>query len=215
MKNNNSNKEPTYKTEIIVDLLAKAYPDAGPALLFETPFELLVATVLSAQCTDKTVNRVTRKLFQKYNTPAQFATLLPEELAEEIKECGLFRNKSKHLTAAAAVIMNKHGGQVPEDRRVLESLPGVGKKTAGVVSGILYDSGALPVDTHVFRLAHRLGLSNGKNPDRVEEDLIGLIPQEWRIPTHHRLLAHGRQICTARKPACDRCCLVDYCVERG
>ncbi|MCL2766400.1 MAG: endonuclease III [Peptococcaceae bacterium] len=199
------------KVNKITMSLALAYPDAGPALVFETPFELLVATVLSAQCTDKTVNRVTAKLFKKYRTAEGFAGLKPEELAEEIKECGLYKNKSKYLVETAKILLNSYGGTVPQDRSSLETLPGVGKKTAGVISGILFDSGALPVDTHVYRIAHRLGLSGAKNPHRVEEDLAKYIPAKQRMQVHHRLLAHGRQVCTARKPACSKCCLAFWC----
>ena len=206
-----ANSKLSRKTRDVCEALALAYPDAGPALVFATPFELLVATVLSAQCTDKTVNRVTAKLFKKYRTAAEFAVLKPEELAEEIKECGLYRNKSKHLVAIAKILTDSHGGAVPRERAALERLPGVGRKTAGVVSGLLYNSGALPVDTHVYRIAHRLGLSQAKNPDRVEEDLARFIPAGQRMTVHHRLLAHGRQVCAARKPACSRCVLADYC----
>ena len=203
----------TEKISNITQALASAYPDAGPALVFATPFELLVATILSAQCTDKTVNRVTGKLFKKYNTVREFAALAPDDLAEEIKECGLYKNKSKYLVETAKVLLNTYEGVVPQQRSSLESLPGVGKKTAGVVTGILFGSGALPVDTHVFRIAHRLGLTKAKNPDQVEEDLSEHIPAEQRMAVHHRLLAHGRQICTARKPACGKCCLTEWCEE--
>ena len=199
------------KAEDVSKALAQAYPDAGPALIFDTPFELLTATILSAQCTDKTVNRVTAKLFKKYRTAADFAALTPEKLAEEIKECGLYHNKSKHIVETAKILRDTYGGAVPRERDSLEALPGVGKKTAGVVSGILFDSGALPVDTHVYRITHRLGLAKAKNPDRVEEELSRYFPPERRMEIHHRLLAHGRRVCTARKPACPQCCLADYC----
>ena len=194
----------------ITATLAATYPEAAPALVYSTPFELLVATVLSAQCTDKTVNRVTARLFKKYNTAEAFAALDPEVLAEEIKECGLYRNKSKHLVAAAQALLEQHGGIVPETRDELEQLPGVGKKTAGVVTGILYNSGALPVDTHVFRIAHRLGWSKAKTPHQVEEDLIRHIPPPERMQVHHRLLSHGRQTCRSRNPLCAACCFGNW-----
>lgn len=195
----------------ILELLAAAYPEAGTALLYTTPFELLVATILSAQCTDKQVNRVTDSLFKKFNTPRDFAALMPEELADEIKGCGLYRNKSKYIVAASQALLSRYDGLVPQSREELESLPGVGKKTAGVVSGLLYGSDALPVDTHVYRIAHRLGLSKAKNPDQVEKDLAAYIPAERRMAVHHHLLAHGRQVCLARKPACAICFLQPFC----
>lgn len=203
------------KANMIAEALELAYPDAKPALVFETPFELLVATILSAQCTDKTVNRVTGRLFKKYRTANEFAALQPAELAKEIRECGLYQNKSRYLVETAKVLINSYGGMVPQERGSLESLPGVGKKTAGVVSGILFNSGALPVDTHVYRIARRLGLSRAKSPHKVEEDLVRYIPAERRMAIHHCLLSHGRQICTARKPACHKCGLAEHCEKCG
>lgn len=195
----------------VMKKLAEAYPDAGTALHFRTPFELMVAAILSAQCTDKQVNRITARLFQKYNTPEEFAALSPEELAEEIKGCGLYRNKSKYIVEASRELLKKHGGQVPRTREELEALPGVGRKTAGVVLGVAYGGSALPVDTHVYRVARRLGLSSAKDPGKVEEDLAGFISPRERMAAHHRLIAHGRKICSARKPQCGICCLKDLC----
>lgn len=194
-----------------MELLAQGYPNAGTSLIFKTPFELLVAAILSAQCTDKQVNRITARLFEKYNTPHDFAALTPEELGEEIKGCGLYRNKSKFIVESSREIIKVHGGRVPMTRGELEALPGVGRKTAGVVIGVAYGGSALPVDTHVFRVARRLGLSAARDPVKVEADLAACILPEQRMPFHHRLIAHGREICTARKPACHQCCLKDYC----
>lgn len=199
------------KVAKIMEQLAESYPDAGTALHFKTPFELLVAAILSAQCTDKQVNRITDRLFKKYNTPREFAELTPEELAEEIKGCGLYRNKSKYIVEASREIVKRHGGLVPRTRQELEALPGVGRKTAGVVLGVAYGGSALPVDTHVYRVAHRLGLSEARDPGKVEEDLAGCIPPQQRMAAHHRLIAHGRTICSARRPACGGCCLKDLC----
>jgi endonuclease-3 len=195
----------------ILSRLEMAYPEAGTALNFKTPFELLVAVILSAQCTDQQVNRITEPLFAKYNTPGEFAALAPEELAEEIKGCGLYRNKSRYIVEASRLILTRHGGRVPETRKELEALPGVGKKTAGVVLGVAFGGSALPVDTHVFRVARRLGLTEAKEPARVEEDLSKFIPPYKRISAHHWFIAHGRTTCRARKPACGDCCLRELC----
>ena len=191
--------------------MAENYPDAGTSLVFETPFELLVAAILSAQCTDKQVNRITDHLFKKYNKPQDFARLTPEELEQEIKSCGLYRNKSRFIIESAREIIKSHGGRVPMTRSELEALPGVGRKTAGVIIGVAYGGSALPVDTHVFRVARRLGLSVAREPAKVEEDLVASVPSEERMPFHHRLIFHGRAICLARKPACHKCCLKEYC----
>ncbi len=191
--------------------MAKCYPEAGTSLIFQTPFELLVAAILSAQCTDKQVNRITARLFKKYNKPQDFARLTAEELGEEIKGCGLYRNKSRFIIESAREIIKSHGGRVPMTRNELEALPGVGRKTAGVIIGVAYGGSALPVDTHVFRVARRLGLSAARDPVKVEDDLAARIPPEERMPFHHRLIFHGREICSARKPACHKCCLKNYC----
>ncbi|MFX4262016.1 endonuclease III [Pelotomaculum propionicicum] len=195
----------------ILNLLAQYYPDAGTSLVFQTPFELLVAAILSAQCTDKQVNRITARLFKKYNKPQDFARLTPEELAEEIKGCGLYRNKSRFIIESAREIVQTHGGRVPMTRSELETLPGVGRKTAGVIIGVAYGGSALPVDTHVFRVARRLGLSAARDPVKVEGDLAACVQPEERMPFHHRLIFHGREICSARKPSCYKCCLKNHC----
>lgn len=208
MKNISNKQE---KINKLLDILEAAYPNAGTALVYSTPFELMVATILSAQCTDKQVNQVTSKLFKKYNTAQACAARSPEELAEEIKGCGLYRNKSKYIVAASRELIKRYGGIMPRDRDELASLPGVGPKTAGVISGVLYGGSALPVDTHVYRIAHRLGLTGAGKPDQVERDLAAYIPPRQRMNVHHRLLAHGRQVCSARKPACEGCCLAAYC----
>jgi endonuclease-3 len=199
------------KAAKILSILEKSYPGAGTALKFTTTFELLVAVILSAQCTDQQVNRITGPLFSRYNKPEDFAALSPEELAEEIKGCGLYHNKSRYIVAAARQIIAKHGGRVPETRSELEALPGVGRKTAGVVLGLAFGGNSLPVDTHVYRVARRLGLSDAKEPGRVEDDLTNLIPPEQRMAAHHWFLAHGRTTCRARKPACGNCGLRELC----
>jgi endonuclease-3 len=180
-------------------------------LKYNTPFELLVAVILSAQCTDKQVNQVTAGLFEKYHTPQQYAVLSPAELAEEIKGCGLYRNKSKYIIEASRAIVTKHAGQVPRSRTMLEELPGVGWKTAGVVAGLAFGASALPVDTHVQRVARRLNLSVAKDPSKVEQELAAYVLPLQRMTVHHRLIAHGRQTCLARRPACASCCLKKLC----
>jgi endonuclease-3 len=195
-----------------MEILARAYPGAGTALNFNNPFELLVAAILSAQCTDQQVNRITGPLFKKYRTPRDFAALSPEELAEEIKGCGLYRNKSKYIVEASRKILEHYGGQVPRTREELQTLPGVGRKTAGVVLGVAYGGSALPVDTHVYRVARRLGLSGARVPEKVEKDLVKCFAPHQAMDAHHRLIAHGRATCTARKPACGGCCLKELCL---
>jgi len=199
------------KINKILDILAEVYPDAGTALVYKTPFELMVAVILSAQCTDKQVNRVTARLFSKYNTPQEFAALSAGELAEEIRGCGLYRHKSRYIIEASRELVKRYGGSVPRSRSELELLPGVGSKTAGVISGVIYGGSALPVDTHVHRIARRLGLSRAGNPAKVEEELAVHIPPRQRMAAHHRLIAHGRKVCTARKPSCGNCCLAEFC----
>lgn len=196
----------------ILTVLDELYPVVGTELDYQTPFELLVAAILSAQCTDKQVNRITERLFKKYNTPQDFAALTPEELAEDIKSCGLYRNKSKYIVEASRAILSRHNGIVPRVRSELEALPGIGRKTAGVVMGVAYGGEALPVDTHVFRVARRLGLSGAGEPDGVERDLTKhILPRHW-MTVHHRLITHGRNICKARNPACDSCGVNQLCL---
>lgn len=195
----------------ILDILAETHPDAHCELNHTTAFELLIATILSAQSTDVRVNMVTEKLFKKYNTPEAFAVLHPDTVANEIKELGLFRNKAKSLVAASQQIIEKHDGRVPSDRESLEALPGVGRKTANVVLSNAFDVPAIAVDTHVFRVARRLGLAKGKTPLAVERELMERIPEEEWSRTHHQLIFHGRRICDARKPRCEACPLQPYC----
>lgn len=186
-------------------ILERHYPLAETALEYRNPYELLVAVILSAQCTDARVNAVTPVLFKKYPTAAQLAKARPSDVERIIKSCGFFRAKTRNIIAAARDISEKFAGKVPKDRESLETLGGVGRKTASVVLAAAFDEPALAVDTHVFRVAHRLGLTTGKNPRKVEDDLVKLVPRaKWGLATHW-LILHGRAICKAPKPLCDRC----------
>lgn len=199
------------RAQKILDELKKMHPDAGCELNYGTPFELLVAVILSAQCTDKRVNEVTKDLFKKYNNPEQYATMTPAELEPLIHSCGFFHNKAVNIIGAAKGIVDRFGGEVPKTMAELTSLPGVGRKTASVVMTVAFDEPAMPVDTHVFRVSGRLGLSHGKNPEQVEKDLKNLYPpSDWNI-VHHTLIFHGRYICKALRPNCSECTLTEYC----
>lgn len=199
------------KAAHILAILRANNPRPATELNYETPWQLLTAAVLSAQSTDRQVNRVTANLFEKYPGPAEMAALTPEELAEEIKSLGLFRNKSRHLVEAARVLLEKYGGIVPVTREGLMSLPGVGRKTANVVLANAFGIPALAVDTHVFRVANRLGLARAKKPEDTEKQLTRVIPREDWADAHHWLILHGRYICTARNPRCPHCPISQYC----
>lgn len=195
----------------ILALLQETYQGAKTALNYSNVFELLIATMLAAQSTDRQVNIITASLFKKYPDPQSFARLTPEELEQEIKGVGLYRNKSRNIIAACRQILEKHNGQVPRNREELEALPGVGRKTANVVLSIGFGQPALAVDTHVFRVANRLKLAEAKNPLDTEKQLCEWIPQELWSEVHHWLIYHGRQVCKARNPLCPQCNLSEYC----
>lgn len=198
-------------TRKIMDTLAAMYPDAHCELNFRNPFELLIATILSAQSTDRQVNKVTERLFKKYPTPQDFLSLSEEELAEEIRGLGLYRNKSKNILQTCRILVEQYQGEVPADREALEKLPGVGRKTANVVLSNAFGVPALAVDTHVHRVSNRLGLADSRTPLETEKQLTRRIPRkEWSI-AHHRLIWHGRRICSARNPKCGICDLSSYC----
>ncbi|MCW3490709.1 endonuclease III [Dethiobacter alkaliphilus] len=199
------------KAEKILAVLQEENPEPVSELNFDTPWQLLVAVILSAQSTDKQVNKVTANLFAKYPSPQDMAELTPEELAEDIKSLGLFRNKAKHLVGAARAILDQHGGEVPRTLAKLQSLPGVGRKTANVVLANAFGVPALAVDTHVFRVANRLGLAKAKTPEETEKQLSRAIPRSLWADAHHWLILHGRYICVARKPRCFRCPVTQWC----
>lgn len=195
----------------ILDILAATYPDAKPALVFSNPFELLIATILSAQSTDEQVNKVTAKLFAHYKTPQEIAQLTQEQLEEYIKGCGLYKNKSKNILATCKILVEKYGGQVPDTLEQLMELPGVGRKTANVVLSNAFGQDAIAVDTHVFRVSNRLGLACAKDPLETEKQLQQNIPQKYWSQAHHWLIYHGRLICKARKPKCRKCPVESLC----
>ncbi|BAP87836.1 endonuclease III [Burkholderiales bacterium GJ-E10] len=190
---------------------ARANPHPESELHYSTPFELLVAVVLSAQATDKSVNAATAKLFPHANTPAAIAALGEEALAAHIRTIGLYRAKARNVVALSRRILEQHGGQVPRDRAALEALPGVGRKTANVVLNVAFGEPTIAVDTHCFRVANRTGLAPGKTVRAVEEGLLRVVPAEYRNHAHHWLILHGRYVCKARKPECWRCIVAAQC----
>jgi endonuclease III len=195
----------------ILDTLAEMYPDAHCELEYRNPFELLIATILSAQSTDRQVNIVTRELFKKFPTPHDYLNLTAEELAEHIRGLGLFRNKSKNILETCRILVEKYNGEVPREREKLEELPGVGRKTANVVLSNAFGVPALAVDTHVHRVSNRLALADSKDPLETERQLMKRVPRdEWSI-THHRIIWHGRRVCSARNPKCGTCDLLPMC----
>jgi endonuclease-3 len=199
------------RVERILDELERMYPNVGTALRYSSPFELLVATILSAQCTDAQVNKVTKRLFAKYNTPQAILELGQQRLAQAVYECGFYRNKSRNIIGACERLVNEYGSKVPDSLEELMTLPGVGRKTANVVLSNAFGKDAIAVDTHVFRVSRRLGLAQAGTPEAVERELMQVVPKDKWSSTHHRLINHGRRICKARKPQCEICPLSPYC----
>jgi len=204
-------KVPRAIAERELALLETAYPQAVTALEYDSPFTLLIAVILSAQCTDARVNMTTPHLFAAYPTPAALGNAAQEDVEQIVKSCGFFRMKAKNVIAAARAIAENYSGEVPGTREELEALPGVGRKTANVVLSVAFEEAAFAVDTHVFRVAHRLGLTLGKTPRQVEDDVVKLVPPEKLRFAHHWLILHGRQICKAPTPLCERCPVAQIC----
>jgi endonuclease-3 len=186
-------------------------PQPKSDLQYSTPFELLIAVILSAQATDKSVNLATAKLFPLANTPAAILALGEETLSDYIKTIGLFRSKAKNVIKACEVLLAQHGGEVPSSREALEALPGVGRKTANVVLNIAFGQPTMAVDTHIFRISNRMGMAPGKHVLAVEEKLLKVVPDQFRMHAHHWLILHGRYTCVARKPKCGACPVYDIC----
>lgn len=205
----------TDKYKFIVEYFSEAQPDVASELHFASAYELLVATMLAAQCTDKRVNLVTPALFAAYPTAAELAKATEEEVLAYIKSVSYPNSKSKHLVEMARMVVKEFGGEIPCTMDDLTKLPGVGRKTANVVLAFAFDQAAMPVDTHVFRVSHRLGLvpESAKTPEAVEKELVKNFPKEYISRAHHWLLLHGRYICTARKPHCEECALATVCDE--
>ncbi|MCY0901468.1 MAG: endonuclease III, partial [Firmicutes bacterium] len=204
-------KLPRLSINGVLGTLAELYPDAHCALLHKNPFELLVATMLSAQCTDKRVNEVTPRLFATYPDSAALAKADVRDVERLICECGLFKTKAKNIIASSRILVEQHGGQVPALRDALEALPGVGRKTANVVLSNAFGVPAIAVDTHVFRVANRIGLAASPQVEETERQLMRRIPRKLWSQAHHWLIYHGRQVCAARTPQCAACALAQYC----
>ena len=192
-------------------ILSELYKDARPALHYATAYELLIAVILSAQCTDERVNKVTAELFKEHNTPETMLLLSQEQLEKYIFSCGLYKSKAAHILSATKDIVERFGGQVPESFADLKSLAGVWQKTANVVSAVWFDKDAIAVDTHVFRVSNRLGLADANTPLKTEEQLKKVIPQKDWSKAHHWLIYHGRRVCHSQKPDCGNCALREYC----
>ena len=195
----------------ILDKLIELYPDAHCELVHETPFELLVATILSAQCTDVRVNMVTEEMFKKYNTPEDFKNLTIGQIENEIKTCGLYKSKAKKIKETSMIIADEYNGEVPDTLEELVKLPGVGRKTAGVVLSNAFGVPAIAVDTHVFRVSNRIGIVKESTPEKTEFALMKAIPKDRWTHSHHLLIFHGRRMCKARKPECANCNITEYC----
>ena len=203
------------KRHAIFSRLRAANPHPTTELEYASPFELLVAVVLSAQSTDKGVNLATRKLFPRANTPEAIYTLGEAGLAEYIKTIGLYKSKARHLIATCRMLIEQHHSTVPAGRAALEALPGVGRKTANVILNTAFGQPTMAVDTHIFRVSNRIGLAPGKTVLEVEKKLLKTIPDEFRIDAHHWLILHGRYVCQARKPKCGECIIADLCEFKG
>ncbi len=199
------------QTNEVLSELARLYPDAKPALEFRSPYELLVAVILSAQCTDERVNKVTRALFEKHAAPRDMLSLSQEELEKYIYSCGFYHNKAQHILSATRDILEKFGGEVPATLEDLRTLAGVGRKTANVVYAVAFGGDAIAVDTHVFRVSNRLGLAHASTPEKTEQQLMAAIPKDDWSKAHHWLIFHGRRFCLSQKPYCANCTLAKKC----
>ena len=199
------------KREAILNILEETYKDTKTALNYNSPFELLVAVILSAQCTDERVNVITARMFPRLNTPEKMGALTLEEMENEIRDCGLYHAKAKNLLGTCKMLVEKFNSTVPDKIETLMELPGVGQKTANVVASIIYNVPAIAVDTHVFRVSHRLGMAKGADPLATEKELQKAIPMEKWSDAHHWFIWPGRKICKARKPQCKECVLLEVC----
>ncbi len=202
------------KRRLMFERFRAADPDPKSELVHRSPFELIVAVVLSAQATDKGVNKATAKLFPVARTPSAIVKLGIDGLVPYVQSIGLFRNKAKNIVALSEILLREHGGRVPANREALEKLPGVGRKTANVVLNVAFGEPTIAVDTHIFRVANRTGLAPGKTPEAVEQKLLKVVPEEFKLHAHHWLILHGRYVCVARTPKCPSCLIRDLCEFR-
>lgn len=205
---------PRTKKQSMLEILESVYKDTTTALNYTSPFELLIAVILSAQCTDNRVNMITARIFPAYNSAEKMAELSLTELEELIRDCGLYHSKAKNILAACRILLERHQGNVPSTMEELLALPGVGRKTANVLLSQLFNQPAIAVDTHVFRVSNRLGLAKGKTPEQVENGLMKSIPKAKWSDAHHWLIWHGRKVCKARNPECTRCPLNELCPSK-
>lgn len=199
------------KRDAILKILEDTYSGTKTALNYNSPFELLIAVILSAQCTDERVNKITARLFPRFDTPEKMGSLSQEEMEEQIRDCGLYHAKAKNILATCHMLVQEFDSKIPDNITTLMKLPGVGKKTANVVASIIYNVPAIAVDTHVFRVSHRLGLAKGADPLGTEKELQKIIPMEKWSDAHHWFIWHGRKICKARKPLCTECAVLAEC----
>ncbi len=199
----------------VLEILADTYKDTKSALKFNSTYQLLIAVILSAQTNDNQVNKITDVLFVDHGTPETMVELSLEEVEAYIKTCGLYKNKAKNVLATSHMLLEEYGGRVPDNREELMRLPGVGRKTANVVLSVGFGKPAMAVDTHVFRVSHRLGLSNGKDPLDTEADICQVIPEQDWADAHHWLIWHGRRVCSAQRPKCDSCPVAALCLYKG
>lgn len=199
------------KRYAILKILEDTYSGTKTALNYNSPFELLIAVILSAQCTDERVNKITARLFPRFDTPEKMGALSQEEMEEQIRDCGLYHAKAKNILATCHMLVQEFDSKIPDNITTLMKLPGVGKKTANVVASIIYNVPAIAVDTHVFRVSHRLGLAKGADPLATEKELQKIIPMEKWSDAHHWFIWHGRKICKARKPLCTECVVLAEC----
>jgi endonuclease-3 len=205
-------RTPKGRAKVVAERLAELYPGAECELVHSNPFELLTATILSAQCTDVKVNEVTPEVFRRWPTPEDLMGADPEELEEVVRPTGFYRSKAKNLQGMATILVEQHGGQVPGDMADLVALPGVGRKTANVVRSVALGLPGLPVDTHVLRLSHKLGLTTETDPVKVELELNPMVPADERGKFSLRMILHGRRVCGAKKPRCGECTMTDICL---
>ena len=199
------------KRRVIFSTLKELIPNAKTELNYSSPFQLLIAVILSAQATDTSVNKATKKLFSVAESAKELSRLPTNEIELYIKTIGLYKNKAKNISLTSKIIETNYAGKVPHDRSILESLPGVGRKTANVILNTIFGDPVIAVDTHIFRLANRINLGPGKNPLEVEKRLTKLIPKEFLVDAHHLLILHGRYVCKAQKPICNECAIFEYC----